>query len=106
MKGHLIVIISLEQENFENGQSKFSKLMVADLAGFSKSQKNESSKDLKLVNSSLSSLGKVIDALSSNPLGFIPYRNSKLTRILQDGFGGNSKTILLIHISDQPEHVS
>ena len=47
----------------------------------------------------LLSLGKVIRALTSNPIQHVPYRESKLTRFLQDSLGGNSRTVMLACIS-------
>ena len=50
-------------------------------------------------NASLSALGDVLAALSSKHYnGPIPYRNSKLTRLLQDSLGGNSKTFFIVNI--------
>lgn len=61
-------------------------------------------KEAQKINLSLSALGNVISALvvaSSNPHKqvFIPYRDSKLTRLLQDSLGGNTKTIMLAAVS-------
>ena len=53
-----------------------------------------------MINKSLSALGNVINALTEQKKGgFIPYRDSKLTRILQESLGGNSQTVLVITCS-------
>ncbi len=54
--------------------------------------------EAKKINQSLSSLGNVINALTDGSQ-FIPYRNSRLTRILQESLGGNSKTTLIVTCS-------
>lgn len=90
-RSHAILQISFELEKqSESGQTMLirSKLSFADLAGSEKmSASNEVSeakhiRELTAINQSLSTLGNVIAALSSNK-GHIPYRDSKLTRILQ-----------------------
>ena len=76
------------------------KLFFCDLAGSEKVGKTEASgqtlEEAKKINQSLSCLGNVINALTENKKGgFIPYRESKLTRILQESLGGNSLTCLV-----------
>lgn len=53
-------------------------------------------KEATKINLSLSTLGNVISALVDGKSTHIPYRNSKLTRLLQDSLGGNSKTVMVI----------
>lgn len=55
--------------------------------------------EAKKINTSLSTLGKVIQALSESKTSHVPYRDSKLTRILQESIGGNSLTRLIINVS-------
>jgi kinesin family protein 5 len=55
--------------------------------------------EAKKINKSLSALGNVINTLSENKSSHIPYRDSKLTRILQESLGGNSRTSLIINCS-------
>ena len=75
---------------------------VVDLAG-SESQKKtgatgDTLKEANAINKSLSALGNVISALTSG-VDHIPYRNSKLTELLQDGLGGNAKTLMFVNAS-------
>ena len=80
------------------------KLYCCDLAGSEKVEKTEASgqtlEEAKMINKSLSALGNVINALTeAKKSGFIPYRDSKLTRMLQESLGGNSATCLVITAS-------
>lgn len=56
-------------------------------------------KEATKINLSLSALGNVISALVDGKTNHIPYRDSKLTRLLQDSLGGNTKTIMIAAIS-------
>ena len=81
-----------------------SKLNLCDLAGSEKVEKTEAKgttlDEAKMINKSLSALGNVINALTETKKNtFIPYRDSKLTRILQESLGGNSQTCLVITCS-------
>lgn len=59
---------------------------------------DERLKEASKINHGLSTLGNVIAALTDGKSVHIPYRNSKLTRILQDSLGGNSKTVMCANI--------
>eukprot|EP00276_Gloeochaete_wittrockiana_P018094 CAMPEP_0184337354 /NCGR_PEP_ID=MMETSP1089-20130417/5742_1 /TAXON_ID=38269 ORGANISM="Gloeochaete wittrockiana, Strain SAG46.84" /NCGR_SAMPLE_ID=MMETSP1089 /ASSEMBLY_ACC=CAM_ASM_000445 /LENGTH=1226 /DNA_ID=CAMNT_0026663017 /DNA_START=221 /DNA_END=3901 /DNA_ORIENTATION=- len=84
-----------------------SKINLVDLAGSERAESTGATGDrLKegcAINQSLTSLGNVISALADASSGkknvFIPYRNSALTRLLQDALGGNSKTIMIAALS-------
>jgi kinesin family protein 5 len=58
--------------------------------------------EAKMINKSLTTLGKVITALTDKKATHIPYRESKLTRILQESLGGNSRTALIVTCSPHP----
>ena len=78
-------------------------IKLVDLAGCEKISKSGSSgkllQEAKKINTSLSVLGKVIKILSERKKCHIPYRDSKLTRLLQESLGGNCITNLIINIS-------
>ena len=79
------------------------KLNLVDLAG-SERQSKTNAKGIRLkeatkINLSLSALGNVISALVDGRQNHIPYRDSKLTRLLQDSLGGNTKTVMIAAIS-------
>ena len=100
-RSHALLMITLQQQ-MPDGSTKVSRLNIADLAGSEKVSKTGSSgetlEEAKKINASLSALCLVIAALSDNK-PHIPYRNSKLTRILQESLGGNSKTMMLVACS-------
>lgn len=86
------------------------KLLLVDLAGSERISKSGSEgqmlEEAKFINLSLTALGKCINALSDSTPGHIPYRDSKLTRILKDSFGGSAKTSLIITVSPLKTHLS
>ena len=102
-RSHSLFIIHLNQKHLKKDCSKQSKLYFVDLAGSEKVSKTGCQgvqlEEAKNINKSLSSLGNVINALTSDKKEHIPYRDSKLTRILQESLGGNSKTTLIINCS-------
>lgn len=82
---------------------KAGKLNLVDLAGSERQSKlklaGEGFKETTRINLSLSALGNVISALVDGKTQHIPYRDSKLTRLLQDSLGGNTKTVMIATIS-------
>merc|ERR1719506_1535521 len=91
------------------GMTKNGKLTLVDLAGSEKVHKSCSEgamlEQAKKINSSLSALGHVIDALADRR-PHVPYRDSRLTRILEDSLGGNCRTTLLVACSPSRTHFS
>jgi len=105
-RSHSVVtlrVVAWEQGDEEKLTATSSKLHLIDLAG-SERQKGtgatgERLKEGASINVSLSALGNVISALSEKKRGHVPYRDSKLTRLLQDSLGGNSVTVMLCNAS-------
>lgn len=108
-RSHSIFSLSVIQKNTSNGRVKKARLFLVDLAGSEKVSKTGASglrlEEAKNINSSLTSLGMVINALCENS-PHVPYRDSKLTRMLQDALGGNSKTALIICCAPESQHMS
>uniref|UniRef100_A0A1A9VJ47 Kinesin-like protein n=1 Tax=Glossina austeni TaxID=7395 RepID=A0A1A9VJ47_GLOAU len=105
-RSHAIFSITIERSELgEGGQQhvRMGKLQLVDLAGSERQSKTQASgqrlKEATKINLSLSVLGNVISALVDGKSAHIPYRNSKLTRLLQDSLGGNSKTVMCATIS-------
>ncbi len=105
-RSHSIFTIYIDsQESDEKGNEKYkaSKLNLVDLAGSERAAKTgatgDGMKEATKINLSLSALGNVISALVDGKTHHIPYRDSKLTRLLQDSLGGNTKTIMIAAVS-------
>ena len=102
-RSHSIFVITVNQKNVETGSLKSGQLFLVDLAGSEKVGKTGASgqtlEEAKKINKSLSALGMVINCLTDSKTQHIPYRDSKLTRILQESLGGNSRTTLIINCS-------
>jgi kinesin family member 17 len=105
-RSHSIFTIIVEMNNRdETGKDhiRAGKLNLVDLAGSERQKKTGASgdrlKEGSKINLSLSALGNVISALSDGGGKHIPYRDSKLTRLLQDSLGGNTKTLMVAAMS-------
>uniref|UniRef100_A0A8C6A209 Kinesin-like protein n=1 Tax=Marmota marmota marmota TaxID=9994 RepID=A0A8C6A209_MARMA len=105
-RSHSIFTISIEIYTVdERGKDhlRAGKLNLVDLAGSERQSKTgatgERLKEATKINLSLSALGNVISALVDGRCKHIPYRDSKLTRLLQDSLGGNTKTLMVACLS-------
>ena len=102
-RSHSIFILTINQTNKKEGFSKTGKLYLVDLAGSEKISKTGATghtlEEAKIINKSLTTLGRVINNLTDGKSSHVPYRESKLTRVLQESLGGNSKTCLIITCS-------
>jgi kinesin family protein 5 len=102
-RSHSIFILTLTMNDTENLACKTGKLYLVDLAGSEMISKTGASgqtlEEAKNINKSLTMLGRVITALTDGKSQHIPYRDSKLTRILQESLGGNAKTCLIVTAS-------
>lgn len=102
-RSHAIFTIMVESKNHCSNFTTFGKLNFVDLAGSERLSRTkvtgEMLKEASHINLSLSVLGNVISSLVDGKSSHIPYRNSKLTRLLQDSLGGNSKTAMIATLS-------
>ena len=109
-RSHSMFLMTVTQTNLEDNSCKSGKLYLIDLAGSEKVGKTGASgqtlKEAQGINKSLSCLGKVIKALTDGKSKHIPYRESKLTRLLSESLGGNAKTSLIITCSPSPYNVT
>ena len=102
-RSHSLFVVTIFQKNIVTDSSKSAKVFFVDLAGSEKMSKTGISggvglKEAQNINKSLMTLGMVINALTENA-NHVPYRDSKLTRVLQESLGGNSQTTLIITCS-------
>ncbi|KAL5209895.1 hypothetical protein ABZP36_005518 [Zizania latifolia] len=108
-RSHCMLCIMVKANNLINGDCTRSKLWLIDLAGSERLAKTdvqgERLKEAQNINRSLSALGDVISALATKS-SHIPYRNSKLTHLLQDSLGGDSKALMFVQISPSDNDVS
>ncbi|PYH96098.1 kinesin motor domain protein [Aspergillus ellipticus CBS 707.79] len=110
-RSHSVFILKLIGENNITGERSEGTLNLVDLAGSERLSHSgatgERLKETQNINRSLSCLGDVIAALGQGKEGgHIPYRNSKLTYLLQFSLGGNSKTLMFVMVSPLQAHLS
>lgn len=101
-RSHLILLMKIVSVNLETRERHTGKILLCDLAGSERLKKSEvsgdSQKEAIEINKSLTALGDVIESLTSGKKQ-IPYRNHKLTQVMQDALGGTSKTLMFVNCS-------
>lgn len=107
-RSHSVFILKLVGENAATGERCEGTLNLVDLAGSERLKHSQAEgdrmKETQNINKSLSCLGDVIEALGRGS-GHVPYRNSKLTHLLQYSLGGNSKTLMFVMVSPLETHL-
>ncbi|XP_041661207.1 kinesin-like protein KIF3C isoform X2 [Cheilinus undulatus] len=110
-RSHALFLITVEcSQPGPDGRKhiRVGRLNLVDLAGSERQAKTgvqgERLKEAAKINLSLSALGNVISALADGRSGHVPYRDSKLTRLLQDSLGGNAKTVMVATLGPSAQH--
>eukprot|EP00698_Gefionella_okellyi_P025652 TRINITY_DN945_c0_g1_i1.p1 TRINITY_DN945_c0_g1~~TRINITY_DN945_c0_g1_i1.p1 ORF type:complete len:828 (+),score=188.12 TRINITY_DN945_c0_g1_i1:92-2575(+) len=108
-RSHLLVVVRITGERRLTGEKFVGKLTLVDLAGSERLKKSgatgERAVEARHINVSLAALGNVVSALSQRAK-HVPYRDSKLTYLLQDSLGGNSKTLMFVQVAPTVSDVS
>lgn len=106
-RSHQLFIVEVTQKLTDNSEKR-GIMNLVDLAGCEKVNQTgvtgNKLEEAKKINLSLSALGNVIHSLTSHS-DHIPYRDSKLTRLLQESLGGNYKTTLIVNCSPHPRNI-
>lgn len=103
-RSHSLFTVTVEMSEVIDNQNRIrvGKLNLVDLAGSERQSKTQATgdrfKEAININQSLTTLGNVISALVDPKASHVPYRDSKLTRLLQDSLGGNTKTVMIANI--------
>lgn len=107
-RSHSVFVLKLVGENAATGERCEGTLNLVDLAGSERVKtsgaEGERMREAQSINKSLSCLGDVIDALGRGS-AHVPYRNSRLTHLLQYSLGGNSKTLMFVMVSPLEGHL-
>ncbi|KAJ0978569.1 hypothetical protein J5N97_014043 [Dioscorea zingiberensis] len=107
-RSHSCLTVHVQGRDMTSGAVLRGCMHLVDLAGSERVDKSEVTgerlKEAQHINKSLSALGDVIAALAQKS-SHVPYRNSKLTQLLQDSLGGQAKTLMFVHISPEMDAI-
>ncbi|KAK9016902.1 hypothetical protein V6N11_079394 [Hibiscus sabdariffa] len=105
-RSHSCLTVHVQGKDVTSGNIIHGSMHLVDLAGSERVDKSEVTgdrlKEAQHINKSLAALGDVIASLASKS-SHVPYRNSKLTQLLQDSLGGQAKTLMFVHIAPEYE---
>eukprot|EP00803_Ostreobium_quekettii_P005920 evm.model.scf_900.3 EVM.evm.TU.scf_900.3 scf_900:41853-48914(+) len=103
-RSHSVLTVVVDGDNTVTGVKSHGCLHLVDLAGSERLSRSEATGDrleeAKHINKSLSALGDVMSALAQKS-NHVPYRNSKLTQLLQDSLSGQAKAMMFMHIAPE-----
>jgi len=112
-RSHAVLMLTVSKHTTQNGAPTVQrgKLLLVDLAGSERQKSTQSVgqtlEEAKCINLSLTCLGKCINSLvDQSQQGHIPYRESKLTRLLKDSFGGSARTSLVVNVGPSVQYFS